>query len=144
MYERMMKELNSATKLLQAPNMFLADCRDILDALIEAVREEQGDTSSALYRCKLGTRYIGEDSTIIQDQRIENVVVKVQRNPIQLLSPAENRAIRHLKSLPTSTSSPSITVLTSLRERVVKKRKSVGISSKYISIATSFLGLQPK
>ncbi len=88
-YERMMKEINTATTLLQAPNMSLADCCDILDALIAAVGEEQGDASSALYRCKLGTKYIGVDSTIIENKHFENGVVKVQRNQLQILSNAE-------------------------------------------------------
>lgn len=78
-FAKMLAEIDVDTKSLQYRGHTLAECRDDLDVLIETVEEEKYQVGSALYQCKLATKYIDPDASIVMHPTFESGVVKIQK-----------------------------------------------------------------
>lgn len=123
-YTRMLKEINEVTKSLQRKGNTLADYRDDLNALIEAVQDEKGNIGSPFYGCRLGTKYIACDSNIVKYKEFESGIVKLQKGTQEDLNDDEKEALLRFKKPNALAATPSSEVSKlSISERMAKKRK---------------------
>ena len=91
-----MKQINYSTKYMQTRKVTLAQCRDSLSMLIQDVEEGRNNRNSDMYRCPLGTKYIGEDAEIIRHKDFESGVCKIQNGSTELMTDEEKEACQSL------------------------------------------------
>lgn len=110
-------------KSMQSNGHRLADCRDELNALIEAVLDDKGNANSALYGCRLVTKYISPNAAIVKSPHFERAVVKLQRGLENELTDVERSAVVHLRMQSISEPEPvTNNGLQNMKERMAKKR----------------------
>lgn len=132
---RMLKEINTVTKVLQTRSRSLTDCRqDIIDLqtaiLVAADKPEQ-----PLYNCKLGEKFIGTKSHLVTDADFESGVIKIQAGCPDELTDAEKTAVQCLKSDHAEAGSAdgsSNGEYLSMKERLAKRRKITATNRTYI------------
>lgn len=95
-YENMFEPINTATVLLQTKGKTLADCRDVLDALTDAVESGRRSPQSPLYQCNLKEKWISINARISPDPKFESGVCKIQRGETSRLTDAEKLACSKL------------------------------------------------
>ncbi len=120
----MLKEAMDVTMSLQTDGHSLADCRDDLDMLIEAVRDEKLTPSSPFYNSKLDTKHIAPDSSIVAYPKFENAVIKQQLGLAKDLTDSEEESVAKLRK----SSTPDIldgnsSTSCSIAEGTAKKRR---------------------
>ncbi len=133
-YTRMLKEINDITKSLQSREQTLADCRHDLNVLIEAIEDEKQVTTSPFYGCRLGTKFIAANATIVKYPLFESGVVKIQKGKETDLNEGEKHAVRCLlKNHSSSTNTSEGSQPTSKTEEIAKRRKNNGDDNTYIN-----------
>ena len=123
-YVRMLKEINDVTRSLQSDGHTLADCRDDINALIEAVTDEKDDINSVFYGCRLGKKYIGVTAPIVKYPAFESGAYKLLKGFERDLTDEEKIALQGLKK--ESVEALEEVVATgpiSMAERMAKRRK---------------------
>lgn len=128
-FVNMLSEIDLITKSLQTRGHTLAQCRDDLDVLSDAVYEQRNQVGSPLYQCKLSNKYLAPSSAIVLHPAFESGVVKIQKGLQPHLTLEEQEEVSCLlkttgddeetNASTNATPSPS----TGMAERLQKKRK---------------------
>ena len=88
--DKMLYDILLATKTLQEKFIKLSDCREVLDCLIEVVKDGEDDPNSHWYESGFQDKYIASDSKKINNPMFYNGAIKIQNGKQQLT--AEERA----------------------------------------------------
>ena len=78
-YAKMLNEINVVSKSLQLKGHSLERCKDVLDALIETVEQENRNIGSVFNSYKLEKKYISSNSTFVGYAEFENGIAKLQK-----------------------------------------------------------------
>lgn len=123
----------SSRKVLEEKGRTLSDCRGDLDTLMSAVKDERNNATAPLFGCRLATKYIAADATIIHSMHFENGTVKLQSGLAPSLPDNERAAIAQLKTK----GAPDFSCVgkgasNTMAERLAKRRELASESSEFI------------
>jgi hypothetical protein len=104
-----LKDFESVSKVLQRDDTTMADVRALFDAISENYSN-----------CE---RRLARDAPLVLDKFFESAVVKIQQGSVNSLSPAELRAVQHLKKNADQQQNVVHDSQISFAEQVLKKRK---------------------
>ncbi len=134
-YVTMLSTIDDVTKSLQSNYHTLSECRDDLDALMEAVNEGKHDPSSVLYPCRQGQKYIYPTADIVQYPHFEAGLVKIQKSIENQMNESEKAAISNWKKSINSSgtsSSRGASWSKNISEGLAKRRKRGEETRRYI------------
>ncbi len=99
---------------------------------------KKDSVNSPLYGCRLGSKYIANNSAIVESPIFERSVVKIQKGKAEELTEEEKLSVTFLRKddAPKSFVSQAAMSMT-MSERMAKKRKV--ISSRYEYVACDFI-----
>ena len=95
-FEKMLQDINDATMELQVRLITLADCRLVLESLLESVEANHNVPGSTMSNCKLDSWYIGPTAHIVKDPYFESGVTKIQRGNKSDMTAEEKDACKNL------------------------------------------------
>ena len=124
--DKMLYDVMLATKTLQEGLIKLSDCREVLDCLIEVVKEGEDDPTSHWYESGFQDKYIAPDSNKISNPSFYSGVIKIQ-NGRQHLTAEERAAVKCLlverADHAATASAKKLSVAEKLAARKAKKQK---------------------
>ena len=123
-YAEILGEMDVVTRQLQKKGYTLADCRQDLDTLIEAVEQDKTKHGSRLHNCRLGTTCISPQSSIVDNVDFETAVAKIQKGNLSDLSTVEKSCARILAvDASVSEVHHGEGAVLSMKERLFKRRR---------------------
>ena len=130
----MLYSINVITLELQRNTSTVAECRDALDSLLEAVEEERNIRAAPLHGCKLDGKYARLSSTFVEYAAFEDGVTKIQNGETKKLSKVEKEAVKHLRRASNDEEIKHVaTSSLSIHERLAKRRKLKGQLDEYVN-----------
>lgn len=120
-YEKMMREIDQITLILQRRGATHCDFRLMLVILVDSVSNESKQELSSLCRFRFDKYYISPWARIDPNSHFESVVVKIQRKQSDMMSDTEKEACASLRSDANADSSEKFSTNNSRRMLISEK-----------------------